>query len=96
MAGRITIRVKPKDVIVIDVVGYIDPDHGEERERLYQGHCIACGALGLIRNFNNPTGWTNGLGYPSWAKNVSVGFLRHKPSCPMNQVLSDNGRLKRK
>lgn len=58
----------------------IDEDHGGYKN----GHCIACGA----------SGWITNLGYPHRVRNAPGAHLHHKKSCPMNNVLNDEGELK--
>lgn len=52
------------------------------------GVCIACDASGYLMDARN--------GYPHRVKKSVLGnSLIHKPDCPMNDVLNDNGSFKK-
>ena len=57
----------------------------EDRGGFKAGYCFACGA----------SGWIAGFGYPHHAKDAPGNHLRHKMTCPMNQVLDERGELKK-
>ena len=49
------------------------------------GYCFACGARG----------WIQGCGIPSHAEDSGFN-LKHKSTCPMNEILKDDGSTKRR
>jgi len=48
------------------------------------GMCFACKA----------SGWLYNHGYPARAQNVPGAHLQHRASCPMNDMLNDDGSFK--
>lgn len=74
----------PKVVLELDVqdVVVITENHGG----YLTGKCVGCKADGWLGD--------TGYGYPARSRRKGAGYhLKHKASCPMNDILNNDGSL---
>lgn len=65
----------------VDTIARITSNHGG----FYGGECIACDASGWLEPRH---------GYPHGSKEGMGNQVHHKPDCPMNAHLNDDGSLR--